>query len=247
MNFPGSPVPPSPMSFGLSGVRRGFIAVQPLALGIFVYGATFGLLAIGAGLSSLQAVAMSMTIYSGTAQTVTVNAMSNGSALAATALSVLLLNARYLFYGASLRPWLSDIGGARAYGSLFLLGDANWLMVMRRFEGGERDAGFVLGTGLGLYVAWALGTATAGVLGQVIPRPDRLGLDFLLVAFCAAMIVETVRIRPDRATVAACGGALAASLLVERLAPPGWSVVAAGLAGIAAAWAATPAGGDGER
>lgn len=179
---------------------------------------------------------MSAAVNSGSAQTVAANSLVTGAGLGATAASVLMLNAHYLFYGAALRPWLGSAGGARALPTLFLLGDGNWILSMRAHELGERDAAYVAGSGLAMYLAWLAGTACAAVFGQAIPRPESLGLDFLLAAFCAATAVVTMCARPAATTRHSALAALASALLVDRLAGPHWATVAAGIAAIAVAW-----------
>lgn len=223
------------ITFSYAGAKRGFLAVQPIAFGVFVYGVTFGLLATGSGLSTLEALLLSAGVYSGSAQTVAVGAIAGGSALAATALSVLLLNARYLFYSASMRAWLAPTGVARAYGSLFFLGDGNWILAMRARANGERDAAFLLGSGVAMYVAWIAGTALAGATGSMLPRPAVLGLDFLLVAFCAAMAIDAARHGRNATTAFVAVVAAVVAILVDRYLSPGWAVVAAGVAGVAVA------------
>lgn len=225
---------PSPITFTRQGIRRGFIAAQPLGLGVGIYGITFGLLALGSGLSVLDALLMSATVYSGTAQVAAVSAMSQGADLALIVTTVVLLNARYLLYGATLRPWLGAVAPARAYGSLYLLGDGNWLLSMQAHAAGENDAGFVLGSGVATFLPWLAGTLLGGFVGHWIPGPRALGLDFLLVAFCAAMIVEMMR---TRAALAPALAAFVVAAAADRWAPPGWSVVGAGLAGaLVAGW-----------
>ena len=78
----------------------------------------------------------------------------------------------------------------------------------------------------------AAGTLLGAVSGDGIADPRSLGLDFLLVAFCMAMGAGLLRTRSDAGPAAA--GVLVAAVL-EFLAPSGWTVVAAGLAGGAVA------------
>jgi predicted branched-subunit amino acid permease len=229
-------VSPTAVCFTGAGLRRGFIAAQALALGVFAYGVAFGMLATGAGVSGWQAVAMSATINSSSAQTVAVNAMLTGVGLFATVTSVLMLNARYVFYGAAIRPWLGAVGGSRAWMSLFVLGDGNWVLAMRAHEAGERDAAYLAGAGLVMLVAWLLGTVFAGLFGQLIARPEALGLDFLLAAFCMAAAVEAARARPDGITLRCAVAALGAAGLVDQLGASHWATVAAGMAAIGVAW-----------
>lgn len=219
-------------AFTRFGVRRGFIAAQPLAVGVFVYGVTFGLLALGSGMSVVDALLMSATVYSATAQVAALSTLAQDASILVCVSTVVLLNARYLLYGAALRPWLGRASPASAYGSLYLLGDANWLLSMRAHEAGEDDAGFVLGSGLATFMPWLAGTLLGGLVGHWIPGPRALGLDFLLVAFCAAMLLGMWRTHTSLWPAVA---AFFAAAVADRWAPPGWTVIAAGLAGAAVA------------
>lgn len=185
-----------------------------------------------AGLHALEALLMSALVYSGTGQAATVGALAAGSGIAASVATLLMLNARYLLYGASLRPWLGQVGAGRAYGTLFFLGDANWVLAMRAQADGESDGGFILGSGVSMYLAWLAGTLLGAASGNWIADPRMLGLDFLLVAFCTAMGLGLFRAKSD--AWPAVTGILVAGVL-ERLAPSGWTVVAAGIAGAAVA------------
>jgi len=226
-------------TFGWGGFRRGFRRAQPLGLGAFVYGIAFGLLAREIGLSSLEALLMSATVYSGSAQVATVSQLGPamrgaGIGYGAIVATILLINARYLLYSATLRPWMGGLPAWQSYPSLFVLADGNWILAMRAHEDGERDAAFVVGTGMAMFAPWLGGTVAGSLAGTLIADPTRVGLDFLLVAFSAAMGVAMFRARGDLATV---GVALAVALAVDRIAPGGWTIVAAGLAGGAAAFA----------
>ena len=229
----GGSAPQSRTVFTRDGVVRGFVAAQPLAVGVLVYGLTFGLLAFGSGLSIGDSVLMSATVYSGSAQTAAVGALATGAGLLATVSTVLLLNARYLLYGATLRPWLGQATPLHAYTTLYFLGDGNWLLSMKAHEEGERDAGFVFGSGAAMFVPWVGGTAAGAAIGKWIPSPAALGLDFLLVAFCAAMMIGMGR---AKSSLWPGLGALVAALLADRFAAAGWAIVAAGLVGAVIAW-----------
>ena len=204
-----------------------------MALGIFFYGAAFGLLAREAGLSLAEALAMSSFVYSGTAQLATVSAIAAApseiaDAAAAILAAVLLLNARYLLYSAALRPWLGGMPASKVYPTLFFMGDGNWVLSMQAHATGERDGGFVLGSGIAMFAPWLLGTVAGLLAGGLIANPALLGLDFLLVAFSAAMGAAMLKLQKNWSSVIA---AALVALVVDRLAPGGWTIVAAGLAG----------------
>lgn len=205
-------------------------------MGVFVWALSFGLMAREAGVSPLEATLMSLLVYSGTAQAATIGAMGTGvhaAGILAAVTAILLLNARYLLYGASLRSWLSQATPAQAYASLFFMGDANWAMSTKAHAEGEHDAAYIFGSGVSMFLPWVGGTALGAIAGNLIADPRTLAVDFLLPAFCFAMAIGLLRSRGDLAPAAA---AVAATALLDHFAPSGWTLVAAGLAGGLTAW-----------
>ena len=186
-----------------------------------------------AGLSVLETSLMSMLVYSGTAQAATVGGLAAGSGIFAAVMAVLILNARYLLYGASLWPWLGQTRPAQAYGTLWFLGDANWAMSTKANADGEQDAAFILGSGVSMYLPWVAGTFLGAIAGSWIADPRALGVDFLLVAFCAAMAMDLFKSKTDIAPALA---AVLVAIVLEVLAPSGWTLVAAGFTGALVAW-----------
>lgn len=220
-------------AFTAAGFRRGYTSAQPMAVGVFAYAVTFGLLASDAGLSVLEAMFMSALVYSGTAQVATVGTLATGAAIVAGVVTVVMLNARYMLYGAALRPWLGQASARHAYSSLYFLGDGNWILSMKAHADGEADAGYVLGSGVGMFLPWVGGTLIGSVAGSWMANPKLLALDFLLTAFCTAMAVGLFKTRADFWPAAA---ALAVALVANAVAPSGWTIVAAGLTGAAVAY-----------
>ncbi|WP_255440838.1 AzlC family ABC transporter permease [Caenimonas sedimenti] len=217
----------APTTFTPAGVRRGFLQAQPLAPGAFIYGMVFGVLASERGLAWLEALLMSVFVYSGSAQLAALQGWSNSPAIAPLVATVLLINARYVLYSASIQPWLSGATRPQALGTLFFLGDGNWALAMREYHAGYRDAGFVLGSGVAMALPWVLGTLGGHVLGHSVPNPATFGLDFMLVAFAAAIGVGVWRGKGD---IAPALVAVLAALVLHRWVPGGWYIVGAGLA-----------------
>jgi predicted branched-subunit amino acid permease len=219
--------------FTMDGLRRGARAGLPLGAAIFVYGLAFGLVAVQTQLSLAQALATSATVYSGSAQLAAANLIQSGQAALLTLfVTVLLMNARYIMFGAALHPWLSQASPPKAWASLLLLGDANWLFVMRAIEKGEQDRAFLAGTGLPMFAGWMLGTGLGVLSGQILPDPHTLAADLMLPAFAAAMMARMLRHRT--ALLPAILGA-GVAVAVFELAGTGWAIIAAGLAGAFAA------------
>ncbi|MDZ4085681.1 MAG: AzlC family ABC transporter permease, partial [Tabrizicola sp.] len=180
-----------------------------------------------------RAVATSAAIYSGSAQLAAVNLLQTGEAtLWALFAAILVINARYLLFGATLQPWLWQAGPLRAYGSLLLLGDANWLMTMRAIRAGEGDRAYLAGTGAPIAVGWLTGTALGAAAVGVLPRPETLGFDLMLACFAAAMMTAMTKTRADLLPVLVGGGT---ALGIFHVMGPAAAIIGAGLAGAAVA------------
>ena len=213
----------------MAGFRRGLRVGLAMSLPILVYGLAFGIVAAQANMGAGMAMAYSATVFSGSAQLAAVSVMQAGNAtLWAVAATVLVMNARYLLFGATLQPWLSQAGSGRAYVSLLFLGDANWIATMKVIDSGEEDRAYLLGTGAPLLVVWLAGTLAGAMFGAILPDPRALGADLMLPAFAAAMMAVMVKGRTSLVPVAV--GAVAA-LAAGAFAGPGWGIVAAGIAG----------------
>ncbi|HYW58008.1 MAG TPA: AzlC family ABC transporter permease [Polaromonas sp.] len=221
-------------SFTAAGVRRGFVVGQPMAPGVLLYGMVFGVLASERGLSALQAIMMSAFVYSGSAQLAALQGWTSSGLILPLIATILVMNARYVLYSAAIQPWLRHSTRAQALGSLFFLGDGNWALSMREYDAGYRDAGFILGSGVAMFAPWVLGTLAGHLLARSVPDPAAFGLDFMLVAFAAAIGMAMWRGKSDLWPAAA---AALTALVLHRLLPGGWYIVGAGLAGgLMGAW-----------
>ncbi|MGD9941589.1 MAG: AzlC family ABC transporter permease [Burkholderiaceae bacterium] len=214
--------------FTRHGLRDGFVASSMMAIGAVAWGAAVGVLAQQKGLGFIESMAMSLLVYSGTAQMVTLQLWADPMPWLGIFIAALAFNARYILLGAALRPWLSGLGPWQVYGTLAVLGDSNWAMTLRRFLDGSRDAGFLLGSGLALYLGWAIGTALGTLAGTVISEPHRFGLDFFLPAFCATWTIAFWR---GGGRLAEFGIAALVAVLVQRFVPGPWYIAAGAVAG----------------
>jgi predicted branched-subunit amino acid permease len=162
-----------------------------------------------------------------------VNLLQTGEAtLWALFATILVINARYLLFGATLQPWLWQAGPLRAYGSLLLLGDANWMMTMRAIRAGEVDRAYLAGSGVPISLGWLAGTALGAGAVSVLPRPEALGFDLMLACFAAGMMTAMVKARSDLLPVVVGAGA---ALGLFHLFGPALAIIGAGLAGAAVA------------
>ena len=233
-NRVSSPPPP----FTRKGFDVAFKRAMPMSFGIFIYGMAFGIMAVQAKFSVLQATLMSTFMFSGSAQLAATGVLTAGwtslLAVASTVfLTILVMNARYFLFSATLYPLMAGTPPLKAYGSLFFLGDGAWLMTMKAHEDGIKDAAYLLGASIGPYLAWVFGTLAGAFASNLATDPRRLGLDFFLVAFAAAIFGGMFRGRGDIPTVLI---AVPVALICERYLGFGGALVVAGIAGGAAAY-----------
>ncbi len=225
---------PGATTFTRAGVRRGFIVSQPLTPGVAVYGVVFGVLACERGLALLEALLMSAFVYSGSAQLAAVQGWTRPAVLAPLVFTILVMNARYVLYSAAIQPWLAGVKPREAWATLFVLGDGNWALSMKEYHEGYRDAGFVFGSGVAMFLPWLGGTLAGHLLARSVPNPAAFGLDFMLVAFAAAIGISVWRGKSDLWPAVA---AALTALLLHRWLPGGWYIVGAGIAGgLMGAW-----------
>lgn len=215
--------------FTFKGFASGLRAGVPLAAAVLPYGVAFGALATEKGLAAETALAMSAIVHSGAAQFAALQVWSAPPVLLTLLFATFAMNARYLLYGALLRPHLSGLSPVRSYGALFMMGDANWALMMRHGQAGALDGAFAVGTGLAMYLAWQCGTLIGAGPDYGQGALEGFGLEFLLPIYFATMIAGLWRDAADLwplvvgASAAVIGGGLLGA---------GWSIpcgVSAGL------------------
>jgi predicted branched-subunit amino acid permease len=134
-----------------------------------------------------------------------------------------------LLMGPVLSAWLDRLRGLPVWGTLFFLADHNWALSVTELRSGGQDAGFLLGSGLMLWVMWVLGAALGYGLGGLMHPPPGHPLFFIALAVFIALLVTLWRGRRDALPWAV---AAAVAVLVQRLLPGGaWYIVAGALAG----------------
>lgn len=199
------------------GARR----AVPLAVAVGVFGVTFGVLAQAAGFGALAAIVFSATSFAGSAQFAAAGVVSAGGTVAAAIVAAVLLNARYLPIGMSVAPALHGRAPERLLRAQLVV-DESW--ALSHLGGGRYDRRLLFGAGLAIYLAWVAGT-TAGVLGgDLLGRPENLGLDAAFPALFLALLVGQIHDR--RGATAAVLGALVALVFVPFV-PAGLPIVAA--------------------
>lgn len=229
--------------FTIDGLRQGARAVGVLIPGTAMFGMAFGVMAKAAGLTVGEATLLSAWVNAGGAQMATLQAWADPVPLLAVVLTTLAMNARYLLLGAALRPWFGGLPASRSYSSLFVLGDANCAMALRRRADGLSDTAFLLGSGLMMWLVWVAATAAGHACGELLGDPRRLGIDFMLGAFFATMAAGWFG---GRGNWLPFGVGVASAIVIDRMLGAPWSIlIGASLGALIAAITWRGEAGDG--
>lgn len=200
----------------------------PVAISGFAIGLVFGVLARQAGVGVVETVLMSVLVFSGAAQFLVLGLWATPLPVATIALTTLVVGLRHLLMGAALAPWFSKLGRLRAYASVFFMADENWALTMSGFSKGKRDAAFLIGGGLVMFLSWTTSTFMGRTIGGALEDPARWGLDFAFTAVFLALLVGMWKGTSDLLPWAV---AAAVAVAGHAFLPGQWYILLGGLAG----------------
>jgi len=215
----------------LSGLAEGAWRASSLVPGTVIFASAFGALAAQKGLTLTDTVLMNVLVFTGIAQLLALEVWTDPLTLGTIASLVtltLVVSARFILMGASLRPWMGSLPAWQSYPVLLLTTDANWIVAMRYRAGGGGDASILAGAGLALWAIWITAVVPGYLLGAIMQDPKRLGIDLMLPVFFAAMLVQLWR-GPRRAVGWAIAGVVA--LVAAQLLPGFWFIVIGAVVG----------------
>jgi 4-azaleucine resistance transporter AzlC len=192
--------------FTRAGTWRGARASLPLWLGMVPFGLVIGVLADAKGLSLLETLLMSSLVYAGAAQLLALELWADPVPVGAMIVAALVVNIRMAPMGAALASWLDRLRGIRLWGTLATLVDHSFALSVQEQRRGGRDAGYLLGVGLGLWASWVPTTAIGHLAGSMVRMPPGHPLFFASVAAFLSIMVGLWRgARADLAPWAVAG------------------------------------------
>ena len=215
--------------FSRSAVLAGARDSLPFTIGVVPFGVVVGLVAERQGLSLGEAALMSGTVYAGSAQLLALAAWASPAPVLAASFAAFVVNLRLALMGPVLAPWLNRVRGWRLWASLFLMADQNWAMSVREMQAGRHDAGYLLGSGLPMWVVWVATTALGWILGGAVQPPAGHPLFFAALAVFVSLLVPLWRGRSDALPWVVAGvSAWGISLMLPGTS---WHIVAGALLG----------------
>lgn len=176
-------------------IRDGFKACVPTILGYLGIGIAAGVVGKSVGLSILQIALMSILIYAGSAQFIICGMLAIQAPISAIIFTAFLVNLRHFLMSMSVAPYFRTESLATGIGIGTLLTDESYGVLMTAIQNDKRiSAPWMHGLNLTAYLTWIMATVIGGLLGQWIPDPQLLGLDFALVAMFIGLFVLQVDI-----------------------------------------------------
>ena len=177
-------------------MRRGMVAILPLALGVATYGFAFGVLASEAAFSPFAIGTMGVVVFAGSSQIAAVDQFLSSGTVIGAALAGAALNLRYIGIAASMTPVLKELRWPTRLLALQYATDENFgLTLAERAKDPSVGGYFLLGSGLTIMVFWVTSTVAGALIGQAVPDLDRFGIGF---AFTAAFIAMARAMWPGR-------------------------------------------------
>lgn len=180
-----------------SAVREALRDVSPFVLAVIPFSLAIGATSAGAGLSFAESMFGAISLLAGSAQLAGVESIRAGSGIGVTVVVVLLVNARFAFYGAGLARWFIDAPRWQRFVLALPLIDQTFLLCQERFSG-EVD------------VQWRVRYYTTATLGLVMcfagcqilgytfggDLPPSLGLHLAAPLAFAGMLAKSAKGRP---------------------------------------------------
>lgn len=173
-----------------STLKIAFIDTIPVLTGYLLLGFGFGIVLKSAGYGIPLAFLMSLFIFSGSMQYVAVGLLAGGASLVTVALTTLMVNARYLFYGISMLKKYKSVGKRKPY-LIFALTDETYSLVCREKAELPQEEQIRYCTYVSAlnHVYWVTGALLGAVVGTLVHFNSE-GIDFVLTALFVTVFLE---------------------------------------------------------
>jgi branched chain amino acid efflux pump len=237
----------SPLTDDPSGLTRvrssdfadGARAITSMVVGVVPFGIAIGAVAAEADLPTTIGWAGSLLLLGGSAQLTIIQLLDGGTAAATAIVAALLINSRFLVYGAGIAAWFPTTSTRARLLLAAPLVDQLYLTTTTEFQARRRDERarrrFYAGAALHLWIAFIAAQAVGALVGQGVP--SWIGLDAASPIALSGLLAVAVSSRAATRAAIAAGAvmAIASPLRMQSL------MIVALLAGIAFGWMGRPA------
>lgn len=211
----------------------GFRDAIPALIAIGMWGLVTGVAIVKSGISETLATLMTLVVYAGSAQLTALPLISDGMPLLLIFAAGLVVNIRFVIFGAALQPYFRHLSWGKRLILGFFSSDIGFVLFMGRYgESRERGNPLHLWYFLGIigpgWVAWNAMSIIGIYLAAVIPTS--WSLEFAGVLALLSVVIPLVSTRP----MAVCMLAAACVAYVGQGLPLRLGLAAAVVAGIIA-------------
>lgn len=201
----------------LKGDTKKSILLVCLAVG--VVGASYGSLAMAYGFPLWVPLVLSLSVLAGASEFMFIGIVAGGGNPLAAAVAGLLVNARHIPFGVTVRELVGK--GATALLGCHIMNDESVVFGLSQATPEQRKAAFWL-CGLGVALFWPLGTLLGSVVGKLLPSPETIGLDAVFPAILLALVLPALK---KKTTLIRATSGAAISLAAVPFTPVGLPVL----------------------
>lgn len=184
-----------------------------------IVGMSFGATAVNLGVDLWIPVSLSILVLAGASEFLFVSIVASGGSPLTAALAGLLINARHLPFGVSVKSAVGD-GKKRWLGCHLMNDESVAFALAQQTQSGQRRAYWLCG--LGIFICWPVGILLGGLFGDLIIHPERFGLDALFPSLILALVIPNLNL--INKTVTALLGA-AVALITTPFLPVGLPIL----------------------
>lgn len=194
-------------------------AILLVCLAVGVVGISYGSLAMAYGFPLWVPLALSTLVLAGASEFMFIGIVASGGNPLAAALAGLLVNARHLPFGVTVR----DLVGTRAkvFFGCHIMNDESVVFGLAQPTPEQRKAAYWL-CGTGVALLWPLGVIVGAGVGKLLPAPETIGLDAVFPAILLALVLPALK---KKTTLVRAASGAVLSLAAVPFAPVGLPVL----------------------
>lgn len=187
----------------------GIKAISPVLLGVIPFGLISGIAVTQVQIEPLDGLMMSVMIFSGAALLVALQLITSNLPALVILLSALAVNLRFLIYSASIAPYVNRLSKSWKVLLAYLLSDQAYAVSIFHLREGTSSGNrhwHLLGSGLGMWLAWQISVAVGLFLGATMPA--NLSLEFAIPLTFLALAIPAIKDKPTAVAALVSGSAV---------------------------------------
>ncbi len=207
-------------------IKEGMGHSIPIALGYFPVSFTFGLIAVSSGLNPMLAFAISLTNFTSAGQFAGMNIMIAGGTYIEMAVTMLVINLRYMLMSFSLSQKMKGFGIIDRLITGF--GVTDEIFAVSSIEKDEISPSYMRGLIFLPYIGWSMGTLLGALISGVLPERLKDSMGIALYGMFLAIIIPVAKQSPKVLKVILIAVAMSCAFYytpVLKEVPQGWMII----------------------